>query len=119
MREADILLVRRHALEAAPRFLEALRSHRRGPSSGSLAQYADRILGGDPDLAWDTVLWWRGSTLVAAATCEPWYRIGGPAPYHDSYTTSVFVEPTMTEAVLEALVRTVHASGRRTDTLLR
>lgn len=34
----------------------------------------------------------RDSRTVGFAKCENWFNVGGPWPYHDSYTYSLYVE---------------------------
>ena len=80
------------------RLFEALRRPHIGHSVGSLDTYSERLLG-DPSIekvetdVWGVILWRRGGDLVAAASREDWYAVGGPPLYHDSYTTSVCVRP--------------------------
>lgn len=90
------------------RIFEALRRPRIGHSVGSLNTYSERLLE-DPSIekvetdVWGAILWWRGGTLVAAASREDWYAVGGPPLYHDSYTTSVSVRPSDLGALEKAL----------------
>ena len=98
-------------LEPKRRFLEQLRRRRRGPAVGSLEDYATRIRA-DPSVDdWDVIVWKREATVVAAATCERWYLVGGPAPYHDSYTTSVFVQDAAKDRVVDALRAEIPQAG--------
>ena len=79
-------------LEPQRRFLEQFRQRQRGPAAGSVEDYAVRIRGDRSVDDWETILWRDKTTIVAAATCERWYVAGGPMPYHDSFTTSIFVK---------------------------
>src|SRR5687768_6869728 len=42
----------------------------------------------------------RGSSVVAAMESEPWAHVGGPEPYHDSYTLAVFTKLDLSEIAL-------------------
>lgn len=90
------------------RFLERLRQPRLGPSVGSLDDYGERLLADrsrekiDTDV-WGIVLWRNGVGLVAAAGREDWFAVGGPAPYHDSYTTSISVTPAHSGDLVRAI----------------
>jgi len=60
-------------------------------SIGSLEDYMNRVQANHDTDDWHTIVWRKERDVVAAATCERWYQTGGPAPYHDSYTTSLFL----------------------------
>jgi hypothetical protein len=60
-------------------------------SSGSLDGYMNRVRANQETDDWHTIIWRKDRGIVAVATCERWYQAGGPAPYHDSYTTSVLL----------------------------
>lgn len=105
-------------LEPKRRFLERLRPRRKGPLIGAVEQYAARVRADLSTDDWETVLWRHEGTLLAAATAERWYLVGGPPPYHDSYTTSIFVKDSCKEALVDALqMRIVRAGGRVVATL--
>jgi hypothetical protein len=55
------------------------------------------------------------ATLVATASHEPWYLVGGPDLYHDSYTTSILVEPERVDALLLELEASVLRVGGRVE----
>jgi hypothetical protein len=94
--------------ENPARFLNRLFRRRVEPDIGSRESYAARIAT-DPDAEnWAQICWYKEDRLVAAAVNEPWYRVGGPHLYHDSYTTCFFV-------ALSAMPRLVEAIRRRVD----
>jgi len=86
--------------------LSRLLRRRGGPSLGALDAYA---AGPAPD--WAFIRWRRAGVLVAAAQCEPWDLVGGPDRYHDSYTTCVFVAPSLSAAVVDRMRRRVEEEG--------
>ena len=98
-------------LEPKRRFLEQFRPRRRGPSGGSLDDYAMRIRADSDTDDWETILWEDDGTVLAAATCERWWMVGGPMPYHDSYTTSLFVPQSAVELLITALQAHVARAG--------
>ena len=105
-------------LEPKRRFLEQLRPRRRGPSVGSLEDYAARIQA-DPSVEdWDVIVWKKEGVVVAAATCERWYRAGGPATYHDSYTTSIFLHDAAANRVVDALETAISRVGGRLEAVV-
>jgi hypothetical protein len=81
-----------------------------------LSAYGERLLR-DPSPekietdVWEVILWWTGGTLVAAASREAWYAVGGPALYHDSYTTSIFVKPGDSNELAMALNLSAERAG--------
>lgn len=102
--------------EPPHRWLERFRTPRPGPVLGSLESHgATWTTAADPDAVpdWDTVVWTRGERPVAVATRETWFRVGGPAPYHDSDTTSLHVAPGVLNAVLQAVRAGAEAAGGR------
>lgn len=60
---------------------------------------------------WETILWRRDASVVASATCEPYYLAGGPPLYHDSYTTSLVLDQTAVERLIAILREVVPAAG--------
>ena len=56
----------------------------------------------------DLVVWRRDRIPVLLGAAEHWYRIGGPEPYHDSYTLSLFG----TDKTVKDLARTLQDAGR-------
>jgi hypothetical protein len=77
---------------------------------GSLQAYGERMA--DHQAAeWSAIRWRRGRALVAEATAERWYQVGGPARYHDSYTTRVFVDPVLADALVLQAGRRIDAEG--------
>ncbi len=70
---------------------------------GTLEAYADSLIQDGEAPSWGLLVWRRDGSIVGAATSENWYRVGGPEPYHDSYTTRVFVPPTSIEALVARL----------------
>jgi hypothetical protein len=84
---------------------------RKPPAPIALADYLVRLQT-DPDAPdWTSVVWRRGRDVVAAAACEAWYRSGGPAPYHDSYTTSVFLGRASAARLIPVLQVSVARAG--------
>src|SRR5712691_3996496 len=57
------------------------------------------------------VFWRRNGAIVAAAVSEPWYRLGGPDLYHDSYTTCIFLEPSAIGGLVQSLRDRVQEDG--------
>jgi hypothetical protein len=98
-------------LEPKRRFLEQLRRRRRGASAGTLEDYAARVRADPAVDEWEIILWRNGSAVVAAATCERWYMVGGLMPYHDSYTTCLFVAEPARDALVDALRDAVAGAG--------
>lgn len=101
---------------AERRWLERLRRPVLGPRLGSLDDYGQRLRDdlarGEHDSgAWGTVLWWKDAAVVASASCEAWFAVGGPAPYHDSYTSSVLVDPRHVDALLREVRESVRDVG--------
>jgi hypothetical protein len=100
--------------KARRRVLERFRRPRLGPYVGLLDDYGEKLLA-DPSEektetdSWSTIHWHDGAALVAAAGCEPWYAAGGPALYHDSYTTSILVA----ERHLDELTTAIEAGARQ------
>lgn len=92
--------------------IHALPPRRRGLFSFLRARQSARLIGTMDDIESlisktdeppDRVHWYRGRTLVAVGLTEPWVLVGGPEPYHDSYTLSVFVETGAVESLACAL----------------
>jgi hypothetical protein len=82
---------------------------------GTLETYAAR-LASDPDAPeWGVVYWKRRALLVAVAVAEPWYRVGGPAPYHDSYTMRAFLAPVSAADSIARMRRQIEAEGGFVD----
>jgi hypothetical protein len=104
--------------EPEPRFLGRFRARRKGPSLGSLDSYGRRLLSDPSAPEWQFVFWRKGEQLVAAAACEPWHRIGGPLPYHDSYTTCVFVDVAVAQELARVLDRTARHEGVRVEEMV-
>jgi hypothetical protein len=72
-------------------------------SLGALEVFSHRLIQHPGDVGWDEVHWTRGGTLVCLALCEPWFAVGGPAAYHDSYTSRVFLRAADLKALLAQL----------------
>ena len=95
--------------------LGRLLRRRRPPDLGTLETYAARLVS-DPDAPeWGVIHWKRGAVLVAVAVAEPWYRVGGPAPYHDSYTMRVFLAPTSAADAVARMRRQIEDGGGVVD----
>jgi len=108
---------------AKRRFLERFRRHRLGASLGSLGEFRERLRGElmrrDEDAgAWQTVLWRKDDLLVATASCEQWFAIGGPAPYHDSYTSSVLLRPRDVDQLVREVASGVERVGGQVDEIV-
>jgi hypothetical protein len=87
-----------------------LRRQRRPRPAGTLAAFMVQLrAGGEAD--WQTVLWRKDDRVVAVATCEPWYRAGGPGLYHDSYTTAVFLGRQAAARLIPVLQLSVAKAG--------
>ena len=97
--------------EAPPRFLDRFRKRPKGPTLGTLDGYGRRLLSEPSTPEWQLVFWRKGDRLVAAAACEPWYLIGGPAIYHDTYTSCIFVNPSIAPLLAKALELRVQREG--------
>lgn len=102
------------------RILDEYRRQRRGASLGTLREYGERLRteasrGDEDGEDWHTILWWNAGAIVASASCEPWYAVGGPAPYHDSYTTSVLVDPSNVETLIREIITSVRDAGGTID----
>lgn len=42
----------------------------------------------------------RASSVIAVMESQPWMQVGGPDPYHDSYTLAVFTKTDLSDLVL-------------------
>jgi hypothetical protein len=62
----------------------------------------------DDTRPFERVVFRRGPAVVAVAAHEPYWQVGGPDPYHDSYCFPVFTG----EDVSEALVAEARATSR-------
>jgi hypothetical protein len=93
-----------------PRLLD-FRWRPQGKTLGTLDSYGRHILSDPSAPEWQFVFWRKGERLVAAAVCEPWYRVGGPSRYHDSYTTCIFVEPAAVDELAHALALRARKEG--------
>jgi hypothetical protein len=102
-------------VEPEPGFLDDLRARlfgeRTGPALGSPQVFVDRSLADDSTPDWQYVYWRTKGRLVAAAACEPWYKLGGPERYHDSYTSCIFVEPALVPELARALQLRLEREG--------
>jgi hypothetical protein len=105
-------------LVAPPRGFFRWFRRRKSRSAGALADYMARLRAGQEVAEWQTILWRKEDRVVAAATCEPWYRLGGPAPYHDSYTTSIFLSRAPAARFAAILQISVARAGGRIDGVL-
>ena len=92
-----------------------LLGRRIGESVGALPTYALRLSSAADAPDWALIRWTRAGALVAAALCEPWDLVGGPEPYHDSYTTCVFVVPSVSSALAERVRFRVEEEGGHVD----
>ena len=63
------------------------------------------------------VRWYRDGALVAVGVSEFWVQVGGPEPYHDSYTFSWFVAQAQVEGLLETLRQQIGFNGRISDVI--
>ncbi len=82
-----------------------------GKPLGSLESYTVERFEDPNSRYWGDVFWYRNNRLVAAATHEPWHRIGGPPPYHDSYTTCLFIDPSFALSLMQAIERHATQAG--------
>src|SRR5438093_5380675 len=77
----------------------------------TLETYAARLASEPEAPEWRLVHWKRRGLLVAVGVAEPWYRVGGPAPYHDSYTMRVFLAPLSTADVVARMRLRIEEAG--------
>ncbi len=77
----------------------------------TLETYAARLASEPEAPEWRLVHWKRRGLLVAVGLAEPWYRVGGPAPYHDSYTMRVFLAPLSTADVVARMRLRIEEAG--------
>jgi hypothetical protein len=60
----------------------------------------------------ERIYWLAESVPVLVGSAEHWDYLGGPQPYHDTYTFSLFTR----ESAVRDLVREIcHAAGNRVD----
>jgi hypothetical protein len=84
----------------------------------SLAEYVSEIDAsvpedeGDPPRAGAMFLWQKGSLRLYVEP-ENWFAVGGPAPYHDSFTYSIYAERDITAELVKRLKESPDASGWR------
>lgn len=83
-----------------------------GEDYGCLADYLTR-LAAEPDATPppDRVTWRREGVLVCLSRDEAWYSVGGPSPYHDSWTTAFRVSPARMESLAGALAAAIREAG--------
>jgi hypothetical protein len=82
---------------------------------GSLRAYALQLSANADLPEWALIRWKRSDCLVAAALNEPWDLVGGPEPYHDSYTTCFCLTPSNQRLLVERLRLRVGEEGGRID----
>lgn len=82
---------------------------------GSLDEYAGHILNTSDPAEWSSIHWHRDSHLVGVAVAEAWYLSGGPEPYHDSYTTRIYLDPLLVDSLVAQLRQKVEVCGGRIE----
>ena len=78
---------------------------------GTLEVYSSVLLNTPDSPLWQVVQWRRQGRLVAVASHEAWWRVGGPDLYADSYTSCFHVRPSAVDNVVAALQSAVVAEG--------
>lgn len=63
----------------------------------------------DDALPFERVVFSRGPAVVAVAAHEPYWKIGGQPPYHDSFCVPVFTREDVSEALL-AVARAISST---------
>lgn len=84
---------------------------------GTLESFAASLDDDGPH--WGMLAWTRTGSLVGAAMAEDWYRVGGPEPYHDSYTTRVYIPSTLVEDLVATISTRVQDDGGVIERVLR
>jgi hypothetical protein len=79
--------------------------------TGTVDAYLQRVRTDAKLDPWHTIVWRKAGDIVAAATCERWYQSGGPAPYHDSYTTCIFLSRPASRRLVAVLQVSVARAG--------
>lgn len=74
---------------------------------GELGRYGVGELADEPLRA---LTCYRGPEVVAFADAVPWARVGGPEPYHDSYTIAFFAKDEETIGRIERAARKAAAA---------
>jgi hypothetical protein len=101
-----------------PRLLPRWLLRRKTPAAGALPDYMARLRAGEDLTSWQTVLWRKDGQVIAAATCERWYLVGGPSPYQDSYTTSICLGRQAAARLIPVLQVSVERAGGRIDGMI-
>ncbi len=55
--------------------------------------------------------WRADGQLIALADSEAWYRVGWPMPYHDLYTTRIYLEPSRVNTPVARLQEAIPVAG--------
>jgi hypothetical protein len=63
------------------------------------------------------ILWILGNSPVLVGVAEYWNRVGGPEPYHDTYTFSLFSDSSTVGTIVNALSSAVDRMGSQYETL--
>jgi len=85
----------------------------------TLSAYAATEEGSDdPDPA-EYIMVRNGDALVLCIATEFWTQVGGPTPYADSYTYSIFSTQDLSERVMRFLAEADAASGWRMASVVR
>jgi len=104
--------------EAPNGVVNRLLRKRIGIPLGTLAAYADQLSSYVDPPDWAIIRWKRDGILVAAAMSEPWDQVGGPDLYHDSYTTCVFVPPSVSPELVEHIRHSVVREGGHVESVV-
>ncbi|MFT3728445.1 MAG: hypothetical protein QM759_11530 [Terricaulis sp.] len=59
----------------------------------------------------DAIVVRRDDAMIAYIATEPWVNVGGPAPYHDSYTYAVFTHEDIGARLMAFLAARADAAG--------
>jgi hypothetical protein len=95
----------------ATRVLGGWLGTRRGKALGDLDEYLDRLQREGDAMPAGEAAWRIAGKPVCLSTDEPWYAVGGPAPYHDSWTTRFHCRPADAGRLLAALETALRAAG--------
>ena len=102
--------------EVMPRWFERWRKPQKLPLIGSLEDYTFELRHKAEDARlWQQVDWYRDERLMAIAVCEPWYKVGGPPLYHDSYATCLCVESALSLQLISAITDAVREAGGQVE----
>lgn len=102
-----------------PGLLDRLRGRNLWLALGSLEQFIPTLLADPDEQGWTEVHWRRDGKTLAIARCEAWSAVGGPEPYHDSYTSRIWLYESMVEALLTEFQATAPGEDAELEALIR